>query len=207
MNATGDMAMKKPRTQKQMSDEAVKARTGKVWSEWFAILDKAGAKQWKHQEISAYLKKTRKVGPWWCQMIAVPYEHSRGLREKFQKCTGEFSASGSRTLNVPMPKLYEAWTNEKLRRRWLPGAKIEITTATPNKSLRAKWDDGKSRLSVNFYPKGADKSQATVDHMKLSNSKECARMKTYWFEALNRLESQLKPSNSQDLSRRSEGTR
>jgi hypothetical protein len=188
--------MKKPRVQKQMSDEAVKARTGKVWSEWFEILDKAGATKWQHQEITAYLRKTHKVGPWWTQMVAVPYEHARGLREKFQKCSGEFSASGSRTLNGPMTKLYEAWTDEKLRRRWLPDAKMEITTATPNKSLRAKWDDGKSRLSVNFYPKSADKNQAAVDHMKLANSKECAKMKTYWFEALNRLELQLKPKNS-----------
>jgi len=187
--------MKKPRTQKQMSDEAVKARTGKVWAEWFKILDQAGAKKWRHQEISGYLTEKQKVGPWWSQMIAVPYEHARGIREKFQKCDGEFAASGSRTLNVPMSKLYEAWTDEKLRSRWLPGAKMEITTATRNKSLRAKWDDGKSRLSVNFYAKGAGKAQAAVDHMKLANSKECAKMKNYWFEALNRLESQLAPKN------------
>jgi hypothetical protein len=187
--------MKKPRVQTQMSDEAVKTRTGKVWSEWFEILDKAGAKKWRHQEITAYLAKTHDVGPWWTQMIAVPYEHARGLREKFQKCTGEFSTSGSRTLNLPMEKLYDAWTNEKLRGRWLPGAKIEITTATRNKSLRAKWDDGKSRLSVNFYAKGAGKCQAAVDHMKLANSKECAKMKAYWFEALNRLEAQLTTKN------------
>jgi hypothetical protein len=41
--------MKKPRAQTQMSDEAVKARTGKVWAEWFEILDKAGATKWQHQ--------------------------------------------------------------------------------------------------------------------------------------------------------------
>lgn len=188
--------MKKPSVQKQMSDEAVKARTGKVWSEWFEILDKAGAKKWTHQEISGHLREKHKVGPWWSQMVAVPYEHSRGLREKFQKCSGEFAASGSRTLNVPVSKLYDAWTDEKLRNRWLPGAKIEITTATKNKSLRAKWDGDKSRLSVNFYAKGAGKSQAAVDHMKLADSKECAKMKMYWFDALNRLEAQLKPNDS-----------
>ena len=186
--------MKKPRTQKQMSDDAVKERTGKIWAEWFEILDQAGARKWDHKAITAFLHQEG-VGPWWGQMIAVPYEHARGIREKFQKCDGEFAASGSRTLNVPIGKLYEAWTDEKLRNRWLPGAKMEITTATPNKSLRAKWDDGKSRLSVNFYAKGAGKTQAAVDHMKLSSSKECAKMKTYWFEALNRLESQLTPKN------------
>jgi hypothetical protein len=181
---------KKPREQKAMSDEAVKARTGKVWAEWFEILDKAGAKKLDHKGITALLHKEG-VGPWWGQMIAVPYEHARGIREKFQKCDGEFAASGSRTLNVPISKLYTAWTDEKLRRKWLPGAKMEITTATTNKSLRAKWAEGKSRLSVNFYPKGPAKCQAAVDHMKLESSAECARMKSYWFEALNRLEAEL----------------
>jgi hypothetical protein len=185
---------KKPRAQTQMSDEAVKARTGKVWAEWFEILDKAGAKKLDHKGITALLRKEG-VGPWWTQMIAVPYEHARGIREKFQKCDGEFAASGSRTLNVPIGTMYEAWTNEKLRRKWLPEAKIEITTATRNKSFRAKWDDGQSRLSVNFYAKGSGKAQAAVDHMKLANSKECAKMKNYWFEALNRLEAQLVPKN------------
>ena len=47
---------------------------------------------------------------------------------------------------------------------------------------------GASRLSANFYAKGAGKSQVAVDHMKLPNSKECAKMKRYWFEALNRLQ-------------------
>jgi hypothetical protein len=183
--------MKKPRESKRMSDEAVKKGTGKTWAQWLKILDKAGAKNWKHQEISAYLAKTHKVGPWWCQMVAVPYEQARGIREKFQKCDGQFAASGSRALDVPIAKLYQSWIDEKLRRRWLPDAEMEITTATSNKSLRAKWDGGKSRLSVNFYAKGTGKSQAPVDHMKLAGSNECAKMKTYWFEALNRLQEAL----------------
>jgi hypothetical protein len=182
---------KKPRAQEKMSDEAVKERTGKVWAQWFEILDAADAKKMTHHEITAFLQKEHKVGDWWSQMIAVPYEHARGIREQFQKCDGEFAASGSRTLNVPVSKLYAAWTDERLRRKWLPDAKLEITTATRNKSLRAKWDEGKSRLSVNFYPKGPAKCQAAVDHMKLESSAECARMKSYWFEALNRLEAEL----------------
>ena len=183
--------MKKPREAKRMSDAAVKARTGKSWPEWFKILDKAGAKKMRHQDISAYLNTEHEVGPWWGQMIAVPYEHDRGLRQKFQKCDGEFAASGSRTLSVPLGKLYNVWTDEKLRQRWLPGAAIEITTATRNKSLRAKWNGGASRLSVNFYAKGQGKSQMAVDHMKLENSQECAKMKKHWFEALNRLQEML----------------
>jgi hypothetical protein len=179
--------MKKPREAKRMSDEAVKERTGKVWAEWFKILDKAGAKKWVHKDIARYLSEKQNVGPWWAQMVSVGYEHERGLRDQFQNCNGEFSANSSRTFGVPMVKIYKAWTDEKLRRRWLPGAKMEITTATPGKSLRAKWD-GDTRLSVYFNGKGAGRTQIAVDHMKLASSKECAQMKSYWFAALNRLQ-------------------
>jgi hypothetical protein len=81
--------------------------------------------------------------------------------------------------------------HEKLRRAWLGESELEITTATASKSIRGKWDGGSSRLSVNFYGKGVEKCQVAVDHMKLSSSKECARMKRFWFEALNRLQNRL----------------
>jgi hypothetical protein len=181
--------MNKPKENKRSSDEAVKAKTGRVWAEWFAILDKAGAKKMPHKAIAAYLRDRQNVGPWWGQMVAVAYEHERGIREKFQKCDGEFSASGSRTMAVPMTKAFAAWTDEKLRKRWLPDGKLEITTATPGKYVRGKW--GTSRLSVGFVGKGAAKTQVAVDHGKLSSSRECARMKEYWYEALDRLESLL----------------
>jgi hypothetical protein len=180
--------MKKPRAQGRMSDAAVKERSGKTWAEWFKILDEAGAKKMDHTAITEFLYKKHKVPGWWCQMIAVDYEHARGIRAKFQKCDGAFATGGSRTLNVSMAKLFQAWSDEKLRSKWLPDAQIEITKATPGKSVRAKWDGGKSRLSVNFYAKGAGKSQVAVDHENLASAKECAAMKNYWFEALNRLQ-------------------
>ena len=181
--------MQKPRETKRSSDEAVKAKTGKVWAEWFDILDKAGAKKMPHKEIAAHLHEAHKVSPWWSQMVSVAYEHERGIRERFQKCDGEFSASGSRTIAAPIAKAFAAWTDEKVRRRWLPDGKLEITTATPGKYVRGKW--GASRLSVGFYGKGATKTQVAVDHGKLASSRESARMKSYWFGALNRLESML----------------
>jgi hypothetical protein len=107
------MPPKKPKETKRSSDEAVKAKTGKIWAEWFKILDKAGAKKWPHKETSAYLSDKHNVSAWWCQMVAVGYEHERGIRQKFQKCDGEFSASGSRTMMVPLAKAYAAWTDEK----------------------------------------------------------------------------------------------
>ena len=180
--------MAKPREAKRTSDEVLVAKTGKPWADWFKILDKAGAKKWAHKEIAEHLYYRQKVPGWWSQMISVGYERERGLRGKFQKCGGEFSSGASRTMNVPLAVAFKAWTDEKIQRHWLPAAKIEITTATPGKSLRAKWGDGKSRLSVNFYAKGPGKTQVVADHLKLASSKEAAKMKAYWFEALDRLQ-------------------
>jgi hypothetical protein len=181
------MPAKGPKETKRSSDEAVKAKTGKVWAEWFKILDKAGAKNWPHKETAAYLYEKQKVPGWWAQMVAVGYEHERGLREKFQGCDGNFAANSSRSFAAPVSKIFQAWTDEKFRQRWLPEADIEITTATKGKSLRAKWNGG-TRLSVYFTVTGAGKTRVAVDHMKLASSEDCARMKNFWFEALNRLE-------------------
>jgi hypothetical protein len=182
--------VKKPKENKRSSDEAVKAKTGKVWAEWFAILDKAGAKKMPHAEIVAYLTDEHEVPSWWRQMVAVAYEHERGLRKKFQNCAGEFSANSSRTFAAPVTSIYDAWTNQKLRQRWLPDAQMEITTATPGKSIRAKWNED-TRLSVYFYGSGPRKSRVAVDHMKLANSRESLKMKSYWSDALNRLRETL----------------
>jgi hypothetical protein len=105
--------MNKPKETKRSGGEAVKAKTGKVWAEWFQILDTAGAKDWPHQDTAAYLLEKEKVPRWWCQMVAVGY----GIRQKFQKCDGQFSASGSRTLPVPLAKVYAVWTEKKIRPR------------------------------------------------------------------------------------------
>ncbi|HUO34220.1 MAG TPA: hypothetical protein VMU43_04455 [Candidatus Acidoferrum sp.] len=180
--------MKKAGKKTKFSDEAVKVKTGKVWKEWFAILNKAGARKWKHSEIATYLYKEQGVGMWWCQMVAVEYEKAHGLREKFQTSTGDFAANAARTFTTPVAKIYRAWTDDKLRRKWLGAAKMEITTATKNKSVRAAWNGNKSRLSVNFYSKGPKKVALAVDHMRLGSAKEVAKMKAYWFSALNRLE-------------------
>src|SRR5882762_4706979 len=89
----------------RMSDEAVKAKTGRTWKEWFGILDKAGARKMSHPEIVKYLHTKHDVGPWWQQMVTVTYEQVRGLRELHQKPAG-YSISVSRTVNVPLAKLY-----------------------------------------------------------------------------------------------------
>jgi len=173
----------------RMSDEAVEAKTGKTWSEWCKLLDAAGAKKMSHQEIVAVLNKKHGVGPWWQQMVAVTYEQIRGLRDKHQK-PGGYEISVSRTIDAPLSKAFKAWTDEKTRKKWLP-ANLTIRKATPNKSLRISWEDGKTSVSVSFLPKGAGKSQVVAQHTKIPDAKGAAKMKQFWSQALDRLKEVL----------------
>jgi hypothetical protein len=169
----------------RVGDEVLKERTGKIWAEWFSSLDNAGAKKMNHTEIAAVLKKKFRVPGWWCQMVAVGYEHSRGLRQLHESSAG-FSASVSRTLGVPVKQLFAACADGKKRGAWLAGDKLVISTSRPEKTVRGAWD-GAGRLEIRFYPKGAAKTQAVIDHMKLASSSDVEKMKAYWSENLERL--------------------
>ena len=169
-----------------MSDAAVQAKTGKTWAAWLAILDKAGARKWSHQEIVAYLRKRHGVGSWWQQMVTVGYEQARGLREKHQTPEG-YAVSASATIAAPVGTLFRAWHAAAVRRRWLAHPTLTIRKASRNKSLRITWGDGKTHVDVYFYPKGAGKTQVNAQHRKLADAKHAAKMKSYWKEQLGRL--------------------
>jgi len=179
-----------PKKLARMSDDAVKAKTGKTWAEWLKILDAAGAKQLDHKGIVGILSEKHKVGSWWRQMLTVGYEQERGLREVHQSPQG-WSVSASKTVAVPVRTLYNSWLDQKTRDRWLPGGKFEIRKATPDKSMRITWTDKKTNLDVGFFSKADNKSQVALEHSKLAGAKDVARMKSYWSKALDRLKTLL----------------
>src|SRR3979409_1502727 len=167
------------------SEAACEAKTGKKWSRWFKHLDAAGGKKMTHQEITAHLSDKHDVRPWWTQMIAVTYEEAPGLGEVHEKPEG-YEISVSRTIEAPVSKAFKAWTDEKVRQKWL-SAKLTIRKATPNKSLRISWEDGRPSVAAAFAPKGTGKCQVVAQHSKLTNAKAAAKMKKFWGEALDQL--------------------
>jgi uncharacterized protein YndB with AHSA1/START domain len=96
----------------------------------------------------------------------------------------------SRTIGVAVEPMYQAWVDEKQRKKWLP-EKFEISTATANKSIRIKWNE-RERVEVMFYPKGKGKTQMTVQHRRLEEQKMVGEMKLCWKNAVGRLERMLK---------------
>lgn len=173
----------------RIGDEALKAKTGKTWAEWFAVLDKAGAAKMNHTEIADYLYKDQGCPGWYNQMVAVGYEQVHGLRQKHEKPEG-YEISVSRTIGASAPVLFRAWNDARSRRAWL-AEDITIRKATPSKSMRVTWSDGKTSLDVHLYPKGNGKCQVVVQHAKLPNAKAAEKMKAYWSKALDRLQEKM----------------
>ena len=167
--------------------DAVRAKTGKGWREWFAVLDARGAAGLDHAAIARMLSAELKVPSWWCQMVTVGYEQARGLRQKGQRPDG-YSVSASRTMSAPAAAAFGAWTDARVRSRWLGAdAGLTVRKATPDKSVRATWGDGRGNVEVNLWPKGAARCQVAVQHSKLTSNAAALRMKRFWGEALDRL--------------------
>ncbi|MGH2619591.1 MAG: SRPBCC domain-containing protein [Anaerolineales bacterium] len=176
-----------------VSDEAVRAKTGKSWSEWIAMLDTAGAADMDHPAIAKYLSNELGVSDWWSQMVTVGYERARGRRRVYETARG-FQISRSKTIDVSAARAFKAWSEAGVRRRWLPGRDLKVRKATRNKSIRSTRSADGSAVSVDFAAKGASKVQVVVTHSGLSDPKQAERMKEFWSAALSKLKTLLEGS-------------
>jgi Domain of unknown function (DUF4287) len=162
-----------------MSDEAIRRRTGRGWEEWFDLLDEWGGVERPHREIAQWLADEHGIRGWDAQSVTVTYERARGLRAVGENAEG-FTVSASKTVAVPVERLYEAFVDESLRQRWLPDGELSVRTASEAKSVRFDWGDGETRVNVWFEAKGEAKSTAALQHERLPAGEEADRMKVYW---------------------------
>jgi uncharacterized protein YndB with AHSA1/START domain len=95
--------------------------------------------------------------------------------------------SASRTIAAPVSRVYAAWLGAK---KWLDAEPYTVRKATEDKSLRITWADG-TNVEVMFYPKGAGRSQVTVQHGKLKTAAAGERMKKFWGGALDGLRAEF----------------
>ena len=169
-----------------MSDASIKAKTGCNWERWVKSLDHHGAANKSHREIVSMVAKTWKVDGWWAQTVTVGYERIKGLRARGQRRDGSYEATKSRTFDVPVTTLFDAWADKSVRDRWLRDNDVKVRTATAPKSIRLGLADG-SILAVGFLPKGKTKSAVAVTQNKLPDKETATRLKQYWSEQLEAL--------------------
>jgi uncharacterized protein YndB with AHSA1/START domain len=166
------------------NDAIVRQKTGRTWGEWVRVLDAAKAVEKPHREIAAHVASFG-TSDWWSQMVTVGYERIRGLRQAGQRLDGSFEASKSRTFNVPVKTLFNAFANARTRQSWLP-VPITVRTTTPHRTMRIAWAD-RTPVQLFFLSKGTEKSTVAVQHQKLPDRAAAEAMKKAWGEHLDRL--------------------
>ena len=171
-----------------VSNESVRKATGRGWDEWFDILYDAGALGWKHPDIARWVVAEHGISGWWAQSVTVGFERARGLRAEHERPSG-FSLSATKTVDVPVERLYEAFTNGKRRNAWL-GHAVRVRSSTAPRTINLDWGDG-SRVAARFRAHGQAKSQVALQQDPLSDAAAVEVLRALWRPRLADLKKRL----------------
>ncbi|MBA2521041.1 MAG: hypothetical protein H0V24_15370 [Chloroflexia bacterium] len=169
-----------------MSDEAIQRNTGMGWDDWFAILDEWGGTERSHREIAEFVHNTFAIDGWWAQGITVGYERARGMRRKHQRPDG-FSVNASKTVAVPVARLYQALVDETVRDQWLAPGTLRLRTSQPHRSARFDVVPTGTLLTAYLVAKDETKSSVQLQELKLPAADEVDPRRAFWKASLNQL--------------------
>ena len=177
-------------TKRSRAPEGIVRATGKNRQEWFAVLDEWGAAGRAYREIASWLTGEHGLSAWWAQKLIVEYEQARGIRGQGARPDGTFAAGASKTVGVPLDRLWAALTDADQRSRWLPDLALTERTSQPERSIRFDVGDG-TRLAVTVAAMTAGKAQLAVEHDRLPDAEAAAAARTAWKKRLGTLKALL----------------
>lgn len=165
------------------SSEAVREATGRDWSEWFELLDAAGASTMPHKQITAWLSDNGHLSGMWCQAVVTTYEQEIGRRRVGQTCDGDWNAGVRRVASCPPDVAFERWCEEIGAEAGFNGVALagepRVTITERFHYWRAALTDG-SRVEVNVYRNRKGEVSLNVSHRKLATKEASDAWKAYW---------------------------
>jgi hypothetical protein len=177
------------------SDQRILEVTGRTWETWLSLLDRWGARQRKRTDMVGFLKADQGVPGWWAQTIAGGYERVRGIRLKHQQADG-FTIYASRTIRVPLTDLFDAFVDERTRRRWLTDGSMRLRSSRGDRTAaRFDWGDGATRVGVTLDAKSPTRTTASVAHERLPDPEAAEAAKTAWKQRLSTLKGILEATD------------
>ena len=138
-----------------------------------------------HGEIAQLVNEKYKVDGWWSQMVTVGYERIKGLRARGQRRDGTYEASKSRTFDVPVTTLFDAWADARVRDRWLDGASVKVRTATAQDGCGSVGPTAASSPSASS--RRASRRARCRWRTRSCPTGRADRLKKYWSERLDAL--------------------
>jgi len=196
----------------RVSEEAVRAATGRGWAEWMALLDAAGAGDLDHRGIVDHLERAHggEVSSWWRQSIAVGYERARGMRVVGQTAGAGFQVGVQRTVSLGRDEAWQllttradVWLGAGAPLTLRPGTTYRVTGADggevhgeirvvrPGDRLRLTWCpaewDAPATLQLTVQPRRPGRTTLHVHLDRLADAGARERMRAHWRGVLDRL--------------------
>jgi len=197
-----------------LTDAAVKEKTGKTLKQWFAHLDEQGGLEAGRRELVNQLYSGAKLDEWWAATLVVEYERAKGQKEKDGKPKG-YSICSTKTIAAPLERVFAAFGDAKTLDRWLgpktkaafedggrfensDGDKGSFTRIRANKDLRFTWEHANrapgSQVEVLFADKGKGKTGITLNHTRIASRREADELRAGWGTAFDALKATLEKS-------------
>ncbi|WP_373046930.1 hypothetical protein [Vulgatibacter sp.] len=164
--------------QPEMSDEAVRAATGRGWDAWCDLIDAWPGRGAGHGAIAAFLQDEQGVEGWWAQTVTVGYERITGLRLPWQRPDGTFEANLSRTITVDAAALRERLLDPTARAALFPDVQTELRSRPTSKNVRLAIGPGTAELAI--QPVAGGRVKVTVQHAKLPSAEAVQEWKAFW---------------------------
>jgi uncharacterized protein YndB with AHSA1/START domain len=198
-----------------ISNAAVHKATGRGWDEWFALLDAAGARDWSHKEIVAWLAANAELSGWWRQSVAVAFEKAAGKRVLGETADAGFQVGVRITVEAPLEAAWDALVSPAGKALWLrsettelvPGAAYEAPDGTegevrvvkpPNRirfTHRRKGAAAASTVQIALVRSAEAKTAITYHHEKLRDLDERELMRRHWKAVAERIKEMVEGSS------------
>jgi uncharacterized protein YndB with AHSA1/START domain len=206
--------MANPELEPAISTGAVAKATGKPWDEWFRLLDQAGANEWDHKQIVAYMNAHfgDEISGWWQQSITVAYEKAHGKRMLGETAGAGFQIGVQKTLPMSAEELWRFLFSERGLSLWLhvrhpfkpeptcdftteDGIRGRIRTVDPGKKIRLTWQRSDwsepSTLQIYLLPVRETATSLRFHQEKLADQAIRQEMKGHWQQVLAALASAI----------------
>jgi uncharacterized protein YndB with AHSA1/START domain len=190
-----------------VSDAAVRKATGRGWDDWFALLDAAGARDWSHKEIVAWLAANAELSGWWRQSVAVGFEKAAGKRVVGETADAGFQVGVRITVAAPLNAVWDALASPAGKALWLrseiaelvPGAAYEAPGGTEGEIRVVKPLDRirfthchpgaapASTVQIALVRSAEAKTAITFHHEKLRDPDERELMRRHWKAVAERI--------------------
>lgn len=178
----------------EMSDEKIRAGTGRGWDEWVALAAAGPGREASHTEIATWVGETYEIPGWWAHGVAVGVRRLTGQRVPGQMADGSYAVSRTKTLPIAETDLREILLDTDSWSLLLPGLDVTLRSKATTKSPRfAITDDGLpvGSVLVTLGAVGTDRCRTTMSHEKLASSADGDLWKAFWGDWLQVLDDAL----------------